>query len=132
MLPVTIAIAYTTGDLTKSYEYPGWSITSSVIHLELNKSKGDGTRSEFGNLVAYLASINVEFLFHFLLSCVFGFILMYSRILCTHYNSALTATVIAELKNVLLTYSGKFVKFTYMFRLIFSIKSIHLLINCIN
>ena len=25
MLPVTVLIAYCTGDLTKSYEYPGWS-----------------------------------------------------------------------------------------------------------
>ena len=111
MLPVTIAIAYTTGDLTKSYEYPGWSITSSVIRSKLNKVQTDGARSGFEYLVAYIFSINFEFLFHFLLSCVFGFILMYSRILCTHYNSALTATVIGELKNVLLTYSGTFVKF---------------------
>ena len=120
MLPVTIAIAYTTGDLTKSYEYPGWSITSSVILSKLNKVQTDGARSGFEYLVAYIFSINFEFLFHFLLSCVFGFILMYSRILCTHYNSALTATVIGELKNVLLTYSGTFVKFRYKFTLIFS------------
>ena len=73
MLPVTIAIAYTTGDLTKSYEYTGWSITSSVIRSKLNKLQTGGTRSGFEYLVAYIASINLEFLFHFLLSCVFVF-----------------------------------------------------------
>ncbi|RNA14364.1 UDP-sugar transporter UST74c [Brachionus plicatilis] len=70
---------------------------------------------ELEKLQNYDEWFNPGFWFFFLLSSLMGFILNFSWMLCTRFNSPLTTTVTGCLKNILVTYLGMLIGGDYIF-----------------
>lgn len=89
------------------------SLFSLIPAIIVNLASGD-----FEKAINFDKWDDPLFLSQFIMSCVLGFVLTYTTILCTLYNSALTTAMVGSIKNILVTYLGMFVGGDYIFSII--------------
>ncbi|CAF4299427.1 unnamed protein product, partial [Adineta steineri] len=78
-------------------------IVLTAFTEDLNKVRNYDRYSDSGFICAVL------------LSLLMGFLLNYSTMLCTNYNSPLTTTVVGACKNMFVTYVGMIVGGDYIY-----------------
>ena len=84
-------------------------------HMVKPRSRLDPISSDIEKAVNFAGWSSGTFMFQFILSCLMGFVLMYSVVLCTQHNSSLTTTVVGCLKNLMVTYVGMAIGGDYIF-----------------
>jgi solute carrier family 35 protein len=57
------------------------------------------------------------FWINMVLSCTLGFVLVWTMVECTNYNSSLTTSVVGAIKNIAISYAGMFIGGDYVFEL---------------
>ncbi|XP_065904108.1 UDP-sugar transporter UST74c-like [Dysidea avara] len=75
------------------------------------------TTGDIEKALSYDQWNNPFFIVMFLSSCIMGFVLMYSILLCTAINSPLTTMVTGCIKNIAVTYTGMFFGGDYVYSL---------------
>ncbi|KAL4084807.1 hypothetical protein QTP88_027706 [Uroleucon formosanum] len=108
MIPPALILLYFSGDLDKVYRYKikyYYSVRSNIIKIL------------FCFVYRFSYWLHTPFLIQIFISSIMGFILNYSIMLCTQYNSALTTTIIGCLKNIFVTYMGMFIGGDYVYTL---------------
>ena len=86
--------------------------TTTEYDININSDNVSSLLQEIMNFEGWS---NPVFISIFFLGTAMGSILNYSMFLCTHFNSALTTTIVGCLKNVVTTYIGMLMMSGYLF-----------------
>lgn len=110
--------AYSSGTTTNSF-FSQISSSMTTTSTAENDNEFPLMMSEVSTMLREIIQFNgwsnPIFLLFFFLGTAMGSILNYSMFLCTHFNSALTTTVVGCLKNVITTYVGMLMMSGYSF-----------------